>query len=146
MSLFLQCIHIALTGDCAPGPPLSRSGDLDVDTNVRPLPCSIFVSLLSFIMSLFLFSHNNCFISKCVHVCVCVMLDSFSAPSSSCIPLGRSLHTLCPASDHTLFLYGGLGITGEPMSKSKCTLQVWLLNKLHDLLSFTGPSKVGLLW
>ncbi|XP_062330424.1 kelch domain-containing protein 1-like isoform X1 [Osmerus eperlanus] len=50
----------------------------------------------------------------------CLDLDTWTwtqiAPSSSCIPLGRSLHTLCPASDNTLFLYGGLGITGEPMS------------------------------
>ncbi|KAM4624578.1 kelch domain-containing protein 1-like [Polymixia lowei] len=34
----------------------------------------------------------------------------------SCVPLGRSMHTLTPTSDHTLFLFGGLGIDGSPLS------------------------------
>lgn len=50
----------------------------------------------------------------------CLDLDTWTwsqiEPPSSSIPLGRSLHILCPASDHTLFLFGGLGITGKSMS------------------------------
>ncbi|XP_071401832.1 kelch domain-containing protein 1-like [Centroberyx affinis] len=34
----------------------------------------------------------------------------------SCVPLGRSMHTLTPTSDHTLFLFGGLGTDGNPLS------------------------------
>ncbi|CAB1312184.1 unnamed protein product [Coregonus sp. 'balchen'] len=32
---------------------------------------------------------------------------------SSLVPVGRSMHTLTPVSDHTLFLFGGLSITGD---------------------------------
>ncbi|XP_029568417.1 kelch domain-containing protein 1 [Salmo trutta] len=35
---------------------------------------------------------------------------------SSLVPVGRSMHTLTPVSDHTLFLFGGLSITGDSLS------------------------------
>ncbi|KAM6897618.1 kelch domain-containing protein 1-like [Xenentodon cancila] len=35
--------------------------------------------------------------------------------SSSCAPLGRSMHTMTPTSDHTLFTYGGLGTDGSTL-------------------------------
>lgn len=32
------------------------------------------------------------------------------------------MHTLTPVSDHTLFLFGGLSITGDSLSKSEASL------------------------
>ncbi|XP_028825468.1 kelch domain-containing protein 1-like [Denticeps clupeoides] len=39
-------------------------------------------------------------------------IDTPAAP----LPVGRSLHTLTAVTDHTLFLFGGLGVTGQPLS------------------------------
>ncbi|KAG7227721.1 hypothetical protein INR49_029485, partial [Caranx melampygus] len=36
--------------------------------------------------------------------------------SSSCSPLGRSMHTMTPISDHALFVYGGLGTDGNTLN------------------------------
>nr|XP_020472206.1 kelch domain-containing protein 1-like [Monopterus albus] len=36
--------------------------------------------------------------------------------SPSCTPLGRSMHTMTPTSDHTLIIYGGLGTDGNALS------------------------------
>lgn len=36
--------------------------------------------------------------------------------TSSCTPLGRSMHTMTPISDHTLFIYGGLGTDGSTLN------------------------------
>ncbi|KAM7370580.1 hypothetical protein PAMP_010112 [Pampus punctatissimus] len=44
--------------------------------------------------------------------------------SSSCIPLGRSMHTMTPISDHTLFIYGGLGTDGNTLNDA------WQFNTL----------------
>ncbi|XP_026207443.1 kelch domain-containing protein 1-like [Anabas testudineus] len=35
---------------------------------------------------------------------------------SSCAPLGRSMHTMTPISDHTLFIFGGLGVDGNTLN------------------------------
>nr|CBN81669.1 Kelch domain-containing protein 1 [Dicentrarchus labrax] len=36
--------------------------------------------------------------------------------SQSCTPLGRSMFTMTPVSDHTLFIYGGLGTDGNTLN------------------------------
>ncbi|XP_047464736.1 kelch domain-containing protein 1-like [Mugil cephalus] len=36
--------------------------------------------------------------------------------SPSCAPLGRSMHTMTPISDHTLFVYGGLSTDGNTLN------------------------------
>ncbi|XP_070708381.1 kelch domain-containing protein 1-like [Pempheris klunzingeri] len=36
--------------------------------------------------------------------------------SQSCTPLGRSMFTMTPTSDHTLFIYGGLGTNGNTLN------------------------------
>ncbi|XP_038592082.1 kelch domain-containing protein 1-like isoform X1 [Micropterus salmoides] len=36
--------------------------------------------------------------------------------SQSCTPLGRSMFTMTPISDHTLFIYGGLGTDGKTLN------------------------------
>ncbi|XP_054455205.1 kelch domain-containing protein 1-like [Anoplopoma fimbria] len=36
--------------------------------------------------------------------------------SPSCVPLGRSMFTMTPTSDHTLFIYGGLGMDGNTLN------------------------------
>ncbi|KAA8581300.1 hypothetical protein FQN60_002881 [Etheostoma spectabile] len=41
----------------------------------------------------------------------CVLLSTSDIPAS-CAPLGRSMFTMTPTSDHTLFIYGGL-VTGH---------------------------------
>ncbi|KAM9837795.1 kelch domain-containing protein 1-like [Aulostomus maculatus] len=45
--------------------------------------------------------------------------------SSSCAPLGRSMHTMTSISDHTLFIYGGLGIDGNTLNDA------WQFNTLR---------------
>uniref|UniRef100_A0A3P9IPU5 Kelch domain containing 1 n=1 Tax=Oryzias latipes TaxID=8090 RepID=A0A3P9IPU5_ORYLA len=40
----------------------------------------------------------------------------------SCAPLGRSMHTMTSTSDHTIFVYGGLGTDGNTLSDA------WLFN------------------
>eukprot|EP00064_Thunnus_orientalis_P010872 superscaffoldBa00001514_g10901 len=44
--------------------------------------------------------------------------------SPSCTPLGRSMHTMTPISDHTLFIYGGLGTDGNTLNDA------WQFNTL----------------
>ncbi|XP_060884497.1 kelch domain-containing protein 1-like isoform X1 [Labrus mixtus] len=34
----------------------------------------------------------------------------------SCLPMGRLMHTMTPVSDHTLFVYGGLGTDGNTLN------------------------------
>ncbi|XP_029934176.1 kelch domain-containing protein 1-like [Myripristis murdjan] len=43
----------------------------------------------------------------------------FDLPAS-CVPPGRSMHTMTPTSDHTLFLFGGLGTSGNPLCDAWC--------------------------
>ncbi|KAK1881192.1 Kelch domain containing protein 1 [Dissostichus eleginoides] len=56
----------------------------------------------------------------------CLDLDTWTWTqfdfSPSCSPLGRSMFTMTPTSDHTLFIYGGLGIDGNTLN------DVWQLN------------------
>lgn len=52
-----------------------------------------------------------------------VCLSSISDVSQSSAPLGRSMFTMTPTSDHTLFIYGGLGVDGNTLSKSR--QQTW---------------------
>ncbi|KAK5881557.1 hypothetical protein CesoFtcFv8_022340 [Champsocephalus esox] len=56
----------------------------------------------------------------------CLDLDTWTWTqfdfSPSCSPLGRSMLTMTPTSDHTLFIYGGLGIDGNTLD------DVWQLN------------------
>ena len=40
-------------------------------------------------------------------------------PADGPLPVGRSLHTLTAVSENTLFLFGGLSATGQPLSKFK---------------------------
>ncbi|XP_010902631.1 kelch domain-containing protein 1 [Esox lucius] len=50
----------------------------------------------------------------------CLDLDTWTWTQidllSSLVPVGRSMHTLTPVSDHTLFLFGGLSISGNPLN------------------------------
>ncbi|XP_030019026.1 kelch domain-containing protein 1-like [Sphaeramia orbicularis] len=50
----------------------------------------------------------------------CLDLDTWTWTqfdiSPSCSPLGRSMHTMTPVSDHTLFIYGGLGTNGKTLN------------------------------
>ncbi|XP_039644179.1 kelch domain-containing protein 1-like isoform X2 [Perca fluviatilis] len=43
------------------------------------------------------------------------MWTKFDIPAS-CVPLGRSMFTMTPMSDHTLFIYGGLGTHGNTLN------------------------------
>lgn len=49
---------------------------------------------------------------------MCVLLHT-SDVSQSCTPLGRSLFTMTPISDHTLFIYGGVATVRNTLSKSQ---------------------------
>lgn len=40
-------------------------------------------------------------------------------------PLGRSMFTITPTSDHTLFIYGGVGAEGNTLSESLVPLFLW---------------------
>lgn len=62
------------------------------------------------------FDHNDLF-TFLLHSAVC--LSSISDVSQSSAPLGRSMFTMTPTSDHTLFIYGGLGVDGNTLSKSR---------------------------
>lgn len=50
----------------------------------------------------------------------CLDLDTWTWTqfdiSPSCAPLGRSMFTMTPTSDHTLFIYGGLGTDGNTLN------------------------------
>ncbi|XP_028264501.1 kelch domain-containing protein 1-like isoform X2 [Parambassis ranga] len=50
----------------------------------------------------------------------CLDLDAWTWTqfdiSPSCAPLGRSMHTMTPTSDHTVFVYGGLGVDGNTLN------------------------------
>ncbi|KAJ3608048.1 hypothetical protein NHX12_025098 [Muraenolepis orangiensis] len=50
--------------------------------------------------------------------------------SSSCVPIGRSMHTLTPTSDHTLLLYGGLGVNEEGVDDSRARSDAWQFDTL----------------
>lgn len=40
-------------------------------------------------------------------------------------PSGRSMLTITPTSDHTLFIYGGVGADGNTLSESLMPLLLW---------------------
>ncbi|XP_073346124.1 kelch domain-containing protein 1-like [Pagrus major] len=50
----------------------------------------------------------------------CLDLDTWTWTqfdvSRCCAPLGRSMFTMTPTSDHTLFIYGGLGVDGNTLN------------------------------
>ncbi len=55
-----------------------------------------------------------------------VALLSTSDISQSCAPLGRSMFTMTPISDHALFIYGGLGTDGNTLSKHQSVVLLHL--------------------
>ncbi|XP_042363845.1 kelch domain-containing protein 1-like isoform X2 [Plectropomus leopardus] len=56
--------------------------------------------------------------------------------SSSCAPMGRSMFTMTPTSDHTLFIYGGLGTDGRTLDDA------WQFNtQKKEWTKMTHPHK-----
>lgn len=111
MWLFAGCSRV--------GHVLLRPGDLDMDSIVkRP-------SLFSYFHISYLFRSSNCL--SAVPLCSLSPSDL----SSSCSPLGRSMHTMTAISDHTLFIYGGLGADGNTLSKSQPRRKYRSLYSLH---------------
>nr|XP_057934213.1 kelch domain-containing protein 1-like isoform X2 [Doryrhamphus excisus] len=56
--------------------------------------------------------------------------------SPCCAPLGRSMHTMTPTSDHTLFVFGGLGADGRTLNDA------WQFNTLRrEWSKITHPHK-----
>ena len=54
------------------------------------------------------------------------VIDVLSRTPASPIPVGRSWHTLTAVSDYSLFLFGGLSVDCNPMSK-KTLLPIFFL-------------------
>ncbi|KAG7277566.1 hypothetical protein CRUP_013884 [Coryphaenoides rupestris] len=52
--------------------------------------------------------------------------------SSSRLPIGRSMHTLTPTSDHTLLLYGGFGANEAGVSASRARSDAWQFDTLKN--------------
>lgn len=92
------------TGNSRVGHLLLGPWDLDMDPIVR----SPFICIIDF-KNIYLFPSNPA---------VLLCSSFFSDIPPSCAPLGRSMHTMTSTSDHTLFIYGGLGIDGNTLSES----------------------------
>lgn len=93
-------------GSCSVGHVLLGPGDVDLDSIVNLLHS--FRVVVTFNVDS---PHSNDFLS-------CVVFTSTSDVSQSLGPLGRSMFTMTPTSDHTLFIYGGLCAYGTTLSKS----------------------------
>lgn len=99
------------------GNVLLRPGNLDLDSIVK-LP-SLFNVVVTFILGLiFEAFHSNDILTSVKFCYVCVLLYT-SDISQSCTPAGRSMFTMTPISDHTLFMYGGVSTNRNTLSKSQ---------------------------
>lgn len=103
-------------------------GNLDLDSTVKLLPSFThsepFDVWLLLLLILVLHWHLTCY-----PLCASPFVSDLS---QTCAPLGRSMFTMTATSDQTLFIYGGLGVNGNTLSKSGLQTSVFHISAVDS--------------